>query len=266
MPGITGPYRILPRANKMTDAELAALAPHRGRGLDELRQRIGDIIPVIEAKLARRSPVRVLEVGAGFGAVLVELRQRYGNRIDLHAINKRASHGDWSVMRRNALNQGLATATELAAMVPPELHFVNVGDGLPFPDGRFDLVYSQVSFLYYGDKARYLEEVNRVLDADGLARIDVRLRNPFIPSPYAELFEIWDGSSRVSFWHHIRPIRGLRRRKSARRSYLEMTKSPALDLGLELRHVVPLHEICDEWWGTKSVYAISRTEVGEAEA
>lgn len=258
MPKVSSLHERLPSVKNMTDAQLASLAPFRGRGLGKLQERVGDIVPLIEARLARRTPVRLLEVGAGFGRVLVELRQRYGTRVELHAINKRKSHGDWPDMQRNALNQGLATAAELGDMVPPELHFVNVGDGLPFPDGRFDLVYSQVSFPYYENKAGFLEDVNRVLDSDGIARIDVRIRNERIPGPYSESFEIWDGGRRVSFWDHIRPIRGLRRRKTLKGWYLEMTKSHTLNLGLDLRHVVPLNEICADWWGNKSVYAVAR--------
>lgn len=245
-----------PGRKRLTRKEFLAQQPFRGRGLTELRRRVGDVVPVIEAMAARRMPVRVLEVGCGFGSALVELRRHFGDRIDLHGINKRRSHGDWPLMRRNALSRGLATPAELRRMRPPTIHVADVDDGLPFSDRSFDFVYSQVSFFYYLDKARFLEEVNRILDPAGMARLDV-VRLGKYPRPYDAFFEIWDGPARVGFWRYLSRFPGLRRRHSGERSYLEMTRRPRLDLGLELRHTIQLNAICSDWAGMKSIFVVA---------
>jgi len=217
------------------------------------------VVRVIEAMAARREPVRVLEVGCGFGSALMELRRHFGDRVELHGINKRRIHGDWPLMRRNALHKGIATARELRRMRPPTIHVVDVDNGLPFPDRSFDFVYSQVSFFYYLDKARFLEEVNRILAPAGVAQLDVA-RNVKTRSPYDVHFEIWDGQARVSLWRYLGRFPGLRRRHNGFRSYLEMSKRPSLDLCLELRHTIPLNSICAEWAGVKSVFVVAREQ------
>ena len=71
----------------------------------------------------------------------------------------------------------------------------NAAAGLPFPDDFFDLVYSQVAWLYFGNKIGVMREVMRVLRDGGLAKIDADELRPGLPAEYARLVEIWqDGA------------------------------------------------------------------------
>ena len=64
------------------DAKYRAKLPFRARGHAELVDRIGGIFAEIDARLAGRESVRVLELGCGYGTVLLELGQRYGPRVE----------------------------------------------------------------------------------------------------------------------------------------------------------------------------------------
>src|SRR4029079_15510721 len=73
---------------------------HRGRGLADLERLVGGVAEDIEVRLAQRQRVRVLELGCGFGTALLDLRERFGDRIELHGLNRERNDGDAEVMRR----------------------------------------------------------------------------------------------------------------------------------------------------------------------
>lgn len=240
----------------LTRTEIRALQPYRGRGLRQLRNRIGDLPTRVNAFLALHKHMRILEVGCGFGTALLELRRLGGDRVELHGINKRAEEGDWEAVLESARQNRIVSPGTLAMLTPPFLHFADVDRGLPFPTDYFDLVYSQVSFFYYEQKAFFLEEVNRVISSRGTALLDVQIDRPTIPPEYRSCIEIWQGARRIPFWHYIRAFSQLRRRRGERQPYLEIKKGLPLDLRLDFAHAIRLHDICPDWWGQKSIYRV----------
>lgn len=96
-----------------------------------------------------RGPVRVLDVGCGNGALLMQL----GGRV-AHGVGVDASAGMIDRARRRAADR-------------PDLEFVRVhGPELPFPDASFDVVTSLLSFRYL-DWDPLMNEVRRVLRPGG---------------------------------------------------------------------------------------------------
>lgn len=235
---------------------LDGLRQHRGRGVGHLRKRVGDLREVIRPTLRDHGRARVLEVGCGFGVVLAQLRAAYGERVELHGINKHESHGSWETAVRSAAEQGLVRPEELASAAPATFHYANVNAGLPLPSDYFHLAYSQVSFFYYDKKAFVLEELNRVLAPGGVALVDVMIERDELPPEYSCCFEIWKRGVRVSFWDYIARFENMERREGSARPYLYMKKVERLDLGLKLAHAIRLNDICKDWWGTKSVYRV----------
>lgn len=118
----------LPPKN-LLEAQAAWLAPARGR----LLRRVG---------VARRR--RILDLGAGYGAVTGELRRRGGGWV-------------------TALDREFTAVAETSA------HNVN-GDArcLPFKNATFDLVFCQCVLLWVGDVATAVAEVRRVLEPGGV--------------------------------------------------------------------------------------------------
>ena len=118
----------------------AALLQHQTEWLAPARARL-----LRRIHIARRQ--RVLDLGAGRGAVTAELVRRAGGTVI-------------------ALDHEVAALKEIQAGA---VHLVG-GDAqrLPFPAAHFDLVFSQLTTLWINEIAAAVQEVWRVLMADGV--------------------------------------------------------------------------------------------------
>ena len=237
--------------------EFERLHPYRSRGLSSLERILGDVSDHIRARLADGTPLRVLEIGCGYGRTLVDLRVAFGERLELHGLNRHPRHGTWATARRSVAKDGRLSDEAFERLEPPTLHYADVADRLPFADDRFDLVVSQVSFVYFRRKAEIIEEIDRILAPGGVARIDVNIDFPDNPVEYARSIEIWDGGRQVPFWEYVARFDGLLKSRERPRPYLEIRKTPGLRLGLTYVDCVELGAIHTAWWGTKSIYRVA---------
>jgi SAM-dependent methyltransferase len=236
------------------DSHFRAKQPFRARGVAELSARIGDVDAEIVRRLdAGTTPVRVLELGCGYGSVLLEWRQRHGERIALTGLNREEQDGDDAIVRRNGIERGLVDASDTAAM--PALAFGDAADGLPFADASFDLVVSQVAWLYFGRKAHVLREIARVLDRDGVARIDADEIHPRLPPEYARLFEIWHRGRLVPLGDYLARHGGAIRRAD-QGEYLAFGKLEGLGDDLLPVAEIDLATIDPDWDGIKCIYRL----------
>ncbi len=99
---------------------------------------------------------RVLDVGCGPGSLTVALKASVGPSGSVHGVD--ASPEMIEVARRNASKAGA------------EVNFqVGLGEALPFPDGTFDLVVSQLAIHHLPDdlKPSAFGEMHRVLKPGG---------------------------------------------------------------------------------------------------
>lgn len=146
---------------------------YRSRGLDRMEERFGrnSITHFIKKRLKTEKVVRVLEVGFGEGKCLLELRDLFPNKkIELYGINnvRKGNMHKRNDFLKNAKKFGILTLQPL-----PKPYFYDAGEGLRFKSNYFDVVISQVSFHYVGNKARLLEEIWRVLKPRGKAFLHV---------------------------------------------------------------------------------------------
>lgn len=237
----------------MQDARYVAKMAFRTRGHDDLILRVGGVFAEVDERLRRQEIVRVLELGCGFGTVLLELRQRYAARVELHGMNRRPRDGDTDSMRRNGIERGLIAPDAGPSEPMPAIAFGDIADGLPYADATFDVVYSQVAWLYFGDKIGVLREVIRVLRADGLAKIDADEVRSELPPEYQRLVEIWQDGRPVPFGDYLRRY-GMGFEPATEGEYLRIRKSPGFGEDLRLAFQVDLGEICASWNGVKCVY------------
>ena len=177
---------------------------HRGRGLADLERRVGAVCAEIDRRLDRQNLVRVLELGCGYGTALLEMRARYGARVDLHAVNRQPQDGDRAILLRNAADRALPVDDATPERALPTIAYADVARGLPFADDAFDLVVSQVAWLYFGNKIGVLRETIRVLAPGGIAKIDADEVDPRLPPEYARLVEIWQDGHNVAFGDYLR--------------------------------------------------------------
>jgi SAM-dependent methyltransferase len=239
----------------MQDSRYLAKQAFRTRGHRDLVQRVGGVFEEIEHRLARQDKVRLLELGCGYGTVLLELRQRFGSRVVLHGMNRRPRDGDADALLRNAIERDLIVPGAPLADPLPTVVFGDVAQGLPFADDSLDIVYSQVAWLYFPDKVGVLREVVRILREDGLAKIDADEIRPELPQEYQRLVEIWQEDHLVPFGHYLRK-HGAAFVPSVEGEHLRIGKSPGFGRDLTLVFQLDLGEICTSWSGVKCVYRL----------
>lgn len=132
-------------------------------GLDSARVTPDDLAPIDQfhalgrqatAELAELAGVthamRVLDVGAGLGGAARLLAYRYGCRVTSLDVTEEYCR----------VAEALTAMTGLSDLVE-----VRHGDALdlPFPEGEFDVVWTQHASMNIADKARLYSEVHRVL-------------------------------------------------------------------------------------------------------
>ncbi len=239
------------------DAKYRAKLPFRARGHAALVDRVGGVFTDIDERLARRPNVRVLELGCGYGTVLLELAQRYGPRVEVHGINREYGDGNADILLRNGLEHGLIPQDAPLAHPLPAITYCDVADGLPFDDDSFDIIYSQVAWRYFGNKVAVLREVSRILRDDGLAKIDAEELRPELPPEYQRLVEIWKDGVLVPFGDYLRRF-GMAFAPCVEGEYLPFEKSPTFGEDLERVFEIDVNKLHSQWNGVKCIYRSTR--------
>ena len=240
----------------MQDSRYQAKLAFRARGHEDLVKRVGGIFAEIDERLRRQEVVRVLELGCGYGTTLLELRKRYGPRVALQGINRRQRNGDPEALLRNGIERGLIAPDAPLSAPLPAIAYLDVADGLPFEDKSFDLVYSQVAWLYFANKVAVIREVSRVLRDDGLAKIDADELCAELPAEYQRLVEIWHDGRLVPFGDYLRRF-GMAFEPAQEGEYLRFGKSPRFGEDLRLVFQLDLGELYEHWNGIKCVYRLT---------
>jgi SAM-dependent methyltransferase len=257
----------------------------RTRALETINRKLKSVRApledVIEGLLADGRHVSVLEIGFGWGPVLIELAWRFRSRpVSFAGINLESRP---PVER----SEDLAAVAEALEIVPaddiddfrcPEVHFYDATT-LHFDDESLDFVYSAVTIRFIPDKARLLEEVARVLRPGGRAILHIGERNweypagpatdPRLLTPHPSRFVLHHDLELVPLDEYLGWVGGERftiRVPRGKRCVIDMTKhsSGTLDLGLQLdeERTIPMREFphpdrpqgSD---GSRSAYAIS---------
>lgn len=238
------------------DQHYRAKLPFRARGHAQLVELVGGVFAEIDERLERNDVVRVLELGCGYGTVLFELQRRYGRRVELSGINREPGDGDADILLRNGIEHGLIAADAPLTAKLPVVTYVDVALGLPFVDSSFDIVYSQVAWLYFANKVAVLREVSRVLRDDGLAKIDADELRPGLPKEYQRLVEIWQDGRLIPFGDYLRRF-GMAFAAAPDGEYLRFGKSPCFGEDLQLVLQIDLSELHAHWDGIKCVYRLT---------
>lgn len=233
------------------------ILPYRGRDLLHLEKFFGSISAFLPPEHSH--PLRILELGCGYGQVLVDLAILLGSDVELHGINRYHADGNIDTLLRVAQFRGLPEAD--IERIKPErilIRHVDVKSGLPYPDAFFDLIVSQLSIVYVVDKARLLEEVSRVLAVSGNALLHTQFFRPELPEPYNFSFDVYNGDRRIPFGEFFRTFTRFRHRETEAGSTMLIRGGGVIHLPVILTESIDystLGDIRGSWYGTRSIYS-----------
>lgn len=115
---------------------------------------------------------RVMEIGAGNGRVLMELKRLFPE-VEFYGINKDKTR---TFYRREsfiltALKFEIFNKTEIEAIDLPYVVFqdLDFGNRIPYEEKKFDIIYTQNTLQYIKYKFELLSEIMRVLKPEGLS-------------------------------------------------------------------------------------------------
>ena len=223
----------------------------RAQGLEGAKGRIGDVPKQIKEILNNKKKIKILEVGAGFGRTLLELKKLFGDKIEVFGTNFEKEFNQ-KLTREYAIDQGFSDK-EIPKIYPN----FDAGKKFPFKNNSFDFVFCQATMQYISDRALFIKEVNRILTKDGIAVLELQEYRKDHPKEYENLIEIWDNGKRIDFLKYLRKFKNMQIKKSKGRDwhYLVMKKTKNLNLGLKLVQVIDLeNDIYSGWWGKKVIY------------
>lgn len=115
------------------------------RTVDTMAKLLGDV----------PADAKIIDLGAGYGGAARYLSKRFGCKV--HCINLSETQNERN--RQLTKEQGLSDWIEVT-----DGSFENLPEG----DGEYDIAWSQDSFLHSGERARVMDEINRVLRPGGL--------------------------------------------------------------------------------------------------
>ncbi|MDQ7051669.1 MAG: class I SAM-dependent methyltransferase [candidate division KSB1 bacterium] len=155
----------------------------RNRSLAEVNYKISKTYDLLQRTLTglleQKSAARVLEVGFGEGRALLEFAWQFRSQpVSFFGVDKKREPPVLcrSDLAKMALEFGICPPDELAQLRLPDIDFYDATE-LRFPDEHFDLIYSAVTVRFIPDKARFLEEVCRVLRLGGVAYLHIGQKN-----------------------------------------------------------------------------------------
>ena len=222
----------------------------RSQGLEGAKGRIGDISKQIKEILKDKEKIKILEIGAGFGRALLELKKIFGDRIEVFGTNFEKEFNQ-KLTKEYAIDQEFSIK-EIPKIYPN----FDAGKKFPFKNNSFDFVFCQATMQYISDRALFIEEVNRILTKEGIAILELQEYRKDHPKEYEHLIEIWDNGKKTNFLRYLGKFKNMKIKKSKGRDwhYLIMKKSKNLKLGLKLVQVIDLeNDICSGWWGKKVI-------------
>lgn len=150
----------------------------RSHSLEDFNKKIApfklqDIIQeVYEKNRLAGEKTRVMEIGAGNGRVLMELKKLYPE-VEFYAINKEKTH---TFYRREsfiltALKFEIFHKAEIEGIDLPYVVFqdLDFGARIPYDENKFDVVFSQDTMNHIKYKFEVFNEIMRVLKPGGLS-------------------------------------------------------------------------------------------------
>lgn len=149
---------------------------NRSRGLETLNDRLGStfsLASTIHDLLKTRHTLDVLEVGFGYGHVLLELSWLFREKaIRFYGIDKRLNVANREELKNIATHFNVIPAHDLERLKLPLIYSYDA-TSMHFEDESIDFVYSAFVVRFIERKEKFLEKVCRVLRPGGCAVLHI---------------------------------------------------------------------------------------------
>jgi SAM-dependent methyltransferase len=233
----------------------------KDRGIESLGQdRFSNLLELMEDKIARKGKIRVLDAGCGYGVTMMGLLKRFGEKIEIMGFNYNQKSGTVKIMKEQAIKKGIFDKKEIQDKSLPKIVYLDASKTWPFKSKSFDFVYGQASLYLFDDKIHALEESNRILKKDGLARfnsvvwdnhLNKELRNPRL----SEAWEIWDKGKLIAPENYFKRIKGVKIGYiDGKPRYVEISGGKKISFGLKFITSIDYNFLWDKFGGVKSIY------------
>ena len=241
----------------------------KDRGIDKVDAYFGDFTRIIAERIKAKGKVRILDAGCGYGIAMMGFVKRFGECVEVIGYNYLKNDGDRTKMKQQAIEKGIFTKEEVTKIKNlPKIIYFDANKRLPFKDKSFDFIYSMASLYLYDDKIHFLEECNRILRNDGIARISPAFPRHTsklirgqkgIPEQYQWFWEVWDKGKAVGIENYANKIKGVKavwknRGKGDEPMYIEIIGKYKVDFKLRFIASIDLNLIWEGWGGVKSIY------------
>jgi len=224
------------------------------RGLKEAKKKLGDIERVISKEIKKKGKIKIFESGCGYGKVMVELKKKFGDKIDITGMNLLPLHGDKKKIISFAIEEKIISKNEVNEIKSIKLIFGDAGERLPFKTNSIDFIYSQTSSYLYKDKLHFFEEVARVLKKNAIARITLP-ESSAVPEEFQPLLKIFKNGKQINFQKFIKNFKNINLVKTPKGKAIEI-KGGKLDFGVKLEASINLNNLDRKLFGVQSVYVV----------
>jgi SAM-dependent methyltransferase len=139
---------------------------HFGHSRETSSDQLIDRLLSRQAKRGRdfsRQPLQFLDIGTGYGEVLVHAQEKYGSRITVHGLN--APDFAFQQEELRGLNHQIGNAENLRDIYPPE---------------SFDLIVCSMTALHFVDPLGSLVQMHEALNPGGLLAVHEGIAAPGI--------------------------------------------------------------------------------------
>ena len=207
------------------------MLPYYGRGLERMKLFLGDIISLININ---HIPFKILEIGCGYGQVLLDLFLLYGYDVELHGINRSRGNGTFETVIKVGKYKGKLNLDSEFIKRIITIEYCDAGLGLPYSDGYFDLVISQMAIIYVRDKVKLIEDVSRVLAPAGFALLHTQFNRPELHAKQRYSIEILEKGKILELENFFSRFSNLRYERMNKGDVIVLEGGGHLNLGLKL--------------------------------
>ncbi|MCK4552960.1 class I SAM-dependent methyltransferase [Candidatus Pacearchaeota archaeon] len=224
------------------------------RGLKEAIKKLGNLEKIISNMLKKKKKIRIFESGCGYGQIMIELKEKFGDKIDIVGMNYKPTKNDTEAIINFTKTEGKKIIRDLKKL-KIKVILGNAGKKLPFKTGSIDLVYSQTSSYLYEDKMHFFEEVARILSKEGIARITPAHFKKNLPKEFQKILMIYDNGTEILFGKLIKRFRNIKLITLPSKKQVIEIKSGKLNFGLKLESTINTNHLAKKWFGIVSVYS-----------